>query len=296
MTAPWWARGPPRPGNSPLRERRPSREPAAAGKGRRRRARSPATGSMIGQRGRTGRVKFWQCQWQPRGPEWRPRPWGPSSQEPRPPPFCLITGHAPSHCGRLANSKSRSEPPNQPEEPEHRRASAPAGRAIKFEISAGGRTTALRRYVTNRAYGGRQQMYLRALPGRERCKSSAPSRVLSFPMLQLGRRMKLGLSIPGVDTLQARYRLVYRALPRRVGVYPASPQACHRTASGSGKAPQSPAALAVSTPSYWKGAAPTVNVSKDKRFIPPAPDRRRMPGGVASWSCRQMRGHRTLPP
>jgi hypothetical protein len=189
-----------------------------------------------------------------------------------------------------------SEPPNQPEEPEHRRASAPAGRAIKFEISAGGRTTALRRYVTNRAYGGRQQMYLRALPGRERCKSSAPSRVLSFPMLQLGRRMKLGLSIPGVDTLQARYRLVYRALPRRVGVYPASPQACHRTASGSGKAPQSPAALAVSTPSYWKGAAPTVNVSKDKRFIPPAPDRRRMPGGVASWSCRQMRGHRTLPP
>ena len=36
------------PENSPLRERRPSREPAA-GKGRRRRARSPATGIMIGQ-------------------------------------------------------------------------------------------------------------------------------------------------------------------------------------------------------------------------------------------------------
>lgn len=89
-----------------------------------------------------------------------------------------------------------------------------------FEVSASvpvsatgsGRTTALRRYALNRADGGCQQMYLqpgRTLSGRERSKRSAPSRVLSFSMLPVpvGRKMKLGLSIPGVDTLQARYRL-----------------------------------------------------------------------------------------
>jgi hypothetical protein len=296
LTAPWWARGPPRPGNSPLRERRPSREPAAAGKGRRRRARSPATGSMIGQRGRTGRVSG-NASGNPGARNGGP---GPGALPVRNRDLRLFASSRAMHRATVAGWRTRSRGPSPQISLRSLSIGVPVPRPavlfIKFEISASGRTTALRRYATNRAYGGRQQMYLRALPGRERCKSSAPSRVLSFPMLQVGRRMKLGLSIPGVDTLQARYRLVYRALPRRVGVYPASPQACHRTASGSGKAPQSPAALSVSTPSYLKGAAPTVNVSEDQRFIPPAPDRRRMPGGVASWSCRQMRGHRTLPP
>ncbi len=105
-------------------------------------------------------------------PKWRPRPWGPSSQEPRPPPF--LPHHGPCteplwQAGGLEVAV-RAPPISLRSLSTGVPVPRPAGRAIEFEVSAGGRTTALRRYATNRAELRRTpanvQVYVPCLAGR----------------------------------------------------------------------------------------------------------------------------------